>query len=405
MIGRRRRHPEDINCILQLIRTTSPDEQDQSDDPRDASTDSSKDVVTITREHGLKMTIRSEWVCEHAVQIARILPGGLEILGVYVLCDPLVFDGKLLGTLLTQLNSQPIPTLERRDADVLIQVDYGRIRAHQVSSGRLCSSQVQNSDCLHDLVEVRTTYDVSNALCDDEIAHPSKDTASSFDVVEEAIRSEVRGRAQQCRFSNLISGQSMGELVRYHIKRGGLDHVPVVLSGPVMTGKRATLDCRAFVFEDERLEDALDAMKTDIELTLRARMDILKDVQDILDASTSKLTPSMAPSTSRPSMTAWLSWPQVPSRAFFGWKRGGGAYCDYIFPGEGAHEVLQRLRRLVGPYMVDARRFSAAERAPSLPTPAAPAKHASSLGALLMKCNVMLLGTIACALIAILSYL
>ena len=380
VIGRRRQRPERANCILQLIRSPVVEPVEQP----------------VERRPSWNVGACPEEVCGHAVQIARILPGGLEILGCYALCDSSAFDLQLMCSLLKGINAVRSSAFNQQDADVLVHVDYGRIRIRQVSGGRVLSSPALHADLLLEVFEVRVRYDVSGTLCDDDILHPMK-KAAACDVIEEAIASEMR-RARQGVIRG--DGQSMEDLVREHIKRGGEDHVPIDLMLPEAPSCRATLDCRAYLFRGETLSDALEAIQTDIELTLCARMHILREVDEFVaevrGAEGAKAT-----------MAAWLSWPTRPARGFFRWKRGGGAYCGYMLSsneGEGAHEVLERLRELVGPGIVDARRFSSTEVVCPTQMAARRTKSTSTLGELLTRCNVMLLGTIACAMLLVLSF-
>ncbi len=384
VIGRRRRRPERANCILQLIRTPA--------DPADPA-------EPVGQWSSSKAGGRPEEVCGHAMQVARILPGGLEILGCYVLCDPSGFDMKMMCSLLKSINAVRGAAFNQQDADVLVHVEYGRIRVRHVSDGRVRSSPTHNADLLHELFEVRVRYDVSGSLCDDDISHPIK-KAAPCDVVENAIGSEMR-RARQG-VVRADDQSSMEDLVREQIKRGGEDHVSIDLVLPEAPDCRAALDCRAYLFRGETFSDALEAIQTDIELTLRARMHILKEVEELV-AEVGGVEGAKA------TTGAWLKWPRSPARGFFSWKRGGGAYCGYMLSpngGEGAHEVLERLRELVGPGIVDARRFSSTEVGPSqVPAPAARAKRTRTLGTLLSRCNMMLLGTLACAMLLLLSFI
>ncbi len=389
VIGRRRRRPQRGNCILQLIRTPA--------DMAEPVGQRSSSNVNVN----VNVNVCPEEVCAHAAQVARILPGGLEILGCYALCDPAAFDLKRMCSLLKSINAVCGVAFNRQDADVLVHVEYGRIRVRQVSDGRVRSSQGHHADLLHEMFEVRVRYDVSGRLLDEDISHPMK-KAAACDVVERAIDTELcRARQGLVRAANQ---SSMDDLVREQIKRGGEDHVSIDLILPEAPACRAMLDCRAYLFEGETFSDALEAIQTDVELTLRARMHILKEVEELV----AEVRGAEAASAT---IAAWLKWPGIPARGFYRWKRGGGAYCGYMLSpngSEGAHEVLERLRELVGPGIVDARRFSSAEmRTPPLypATPPARAKRMRTLGTLLTRCNVMLLGTLACAVMVLLSFL
>ena len=378
----------------------------------------SKRTNPQTKQTTRGLDLPETWICEHACQVTRILPGGLSVLGLYVLCDAQAFDVAALSRVLKRINAA---TIERHaDASLLLHVDVSRgtLAAKESIEGRYWSCQVQNSSLISDLVELRAQYALDTAL------DLGSDKAVLSDAIEDLICHEMETRVRHC----VVQGGAvpMEQLVLEHVKRGGLDHVPLRMlvpagrhgGGPPALGMdavhrsgtytpkgrmeiRGNLDCRAFVFAQETLEDGLEALKADVELTLRSRLDILMEAAEMAEkAEGKKGHPLMN------SMAAVGGYrPQFPSRAFMRWKLGGGCYCDYVFQGEGVHDVLERLRELVGPGVVDARSYSCVERLVDTEE-GSNAKLAGSLSgsrlrSMLTRCNVMLVGTVACALLAV----
>ncbi len=203
----------------------------------------------------------AESVCLHALEVARILPGGLNILGVFAVCSPEVCVVKGLGSLLEKINAP--------SATLLVHVDARRGTIRVSEHGTNHAYRVQNTDLLHELVEVRSVYRFVGGRGVEGRAENAEETLG--DVIRRRIVRELDQRVSQLMIAE--KGQALGELVKEHVRRGGLDHVPLHLFALDSKGVEAApnaaagsvvdafvpdmnLTCRAYVFERETIEDA-----------------------------------------------------------------------------------------------------------------------------------------------------
>jgi len=200
----------------------------------------------------------AESVCLHALEVARILPGGLDILGVFAVCSPEVSVVKGLGSLLEKINAP--------SATLLVHVDArrGTIRVSEYGTNQ--AYRVQNTDLLHQLVEVRSVYRFVGGRGVEGRAENAEETLG--DVIRRRIVRELDQRVSQLMIAE--KGQALDELVKEHVRKGGLDHVPLHLfaldskgapnaaAGSVVDAfvPDMHLTCRAYVFERETIEDA-----------------------------------------------------------------------------------------------------------------------------------------------------
>ncbi|GLI61311.1 hypothetical protein VaNZ11_003666 [Volvox africanus] len=71
---------------------------------------------------GVAVTLDIDWISEHAMQVARMLPGGLSVLGIYVFCPDAAYNTAVpqLCTLLVSLAAFCLPKLAGGDAHLLL---------------------------------------------------------------------------------------------------------------------------------------------------------------------------------------------------------------------------------------------------------------------------------------------
>ena len=417
--------------ILQLVRT--PDENEGV---------SSLRVVSRGKEQ-FHLDVDVEWVCEHACQLARILPGGLSILGLYVLCDARAFSPKSFEGLLKLMNSQIIAAGSSH-ASIVIHIDSvrGVLSAKEQDGSLFKPCEVQNSSLLTEMVEFRCTYplELSLDMCNDK--------GIVSELIDDLITFEVKNRIQpMCilpKGDNLISSEQM---VARYIKRDGLDHVPVSLMTPCtvqgppalgvssssgahgekMSGtyvKRAhfsfkgAMECRGYILKSEDIQDAVDALKQDVEISLRARLEILVEAAEMATEALQarqKNAPSSSSSGKEKkakhplldSLSSIGSYePQFPQRAFLRWKQSVCCYCDYIVEGDGVTEALGRIRELVGHGIVDGTTYHCSEKiANESNVRKTTQRKGLALCALFSSCNIMVALPIIIAIIAMLYVL
>lgn len=372
----------------------------------------------------------TEWISEHACQLGRILPGGLCVLGVYVFCESAAFQGSqsALTGLLAQIENSTMLG-KKESIRLVVHVDAGRgvlsAKEKDGSSSTLKPCDVKNSSLLTEMVEVQCLYplNVRVDICSDK--------SLLCDLINELITYEVEQRVGKA--LPLLHGkipESQESMIR-DMKREGFDHIPLEflipvsrcgvpavgvkkahkteLSGTYYSKGQFTLtgnvECRAYVFNREKVEDTIGAVKEDIESSLRSRLEVLVEAAEMATEVMEQQQARTGAKDNKPSdishkhplldnighVGAYI--PQFPQRAFLKWKMGACTYCDYIVQGDGVSEALHRIRELVGPGRVDARTFHCSEKA--LDTVGTPKKKPSQgvLARLMASCNIMLTGT------------
>lgn len=422
------------DSILQLVRT--PDEEEGTSSLR----------VIGQGKGQLSLDVDTEWVCEHACQVARILPGGLSVLGVYVLCDARAFNAKSLEGLLKRINSDML-TVRSDRVSLVLHVDATRaiLSAKECDGSVVKPCEIQNSSLLTEMVEFRCNYPLE--LCLDSCS--DKEIVS--ELIEDLIQFEAKNRIQPARAEPNRDGlTSIEQMIARYIKRDGLDHIsvsmllPYSVRGPPALGVspastrgtqgehvsgtyvprarfafRGVMESRAYVFKTEDFDDAILALKQDLELSLRARLDVLVEAAEMATEALSRgqqknrvpSPPGQVAETKHPLLNTISSIgsyePQFPQRAFLKWKKGVCTYCDYIVEGDGVSEALDRIRELVGHGVVDGTTYHCSEtirhNSGGLQK-VGTGKTCPPLCGLrtMFSCNIMLAGTVVVAILAML---
>ncbi len=406
---------------------------------------------------GGKLTLDEEWIVEHAAQAARTLPGGLDILGIYILCDDKTFQsgqGVILNALkkVNQEISSPAASATGSAAAPLLALHIdsitAKIAAREVSGASLRMCEVKPSSLVANMVEVQCQYRVDlkvNLVGGKQRLH---------DAIKDAVawQSEHRVKASIAVIDNKIPDTSQ-QIVDV-LKNGGsslsmelltpISTPPATLAAvgangtdlppSATTGKgeyqrqaefalAGELDCRAFVHKREPLSAAIEAIKGDVERTLLTRMDILveaaqmatDEAQARFDAATARdLKSGKPPSTQgaqAPKHPLLLRVagvdaykPTFPRRAFLKWKQSSCcSFCDYIVEGEGMSEAVQRVQELMGADSVDPSTFQCEEKLAAgviAGTAGAAGGRRSKSGNSGFECNVATAGAVSVALVA-----
>ena len=418
VVGRRR---EDATCILQILETPTP-----SDGTTPIATISSVSTRSPTSFRLDVPDSAARSVCAHARSVARILPGGIHIIGVFAFCDAQAFDVKALATLLKQINAA---TVDPVDGDVIVHIVARRGTIPVLpspSQDPQTSYNVQNTDLLHELVEVRTTYRCCFLPDSMSRERESKGKTVVADVLQGMITREVKQRVNELRVAE--KGQSLHNLMTSYVKRAGLDHVPLHLFSvdatptplaqdihSLLNVQPMNISCRAFVFLTETVDDAHAELRRDIEVSLKARLEAMIDRASAPPSASSSTHPLLREVSSLdvPYRPCW------PRRCFFDWRRGGGAFCHHVFRGDASkHEALEHIRHLVGSGVVDGRSWTCEERLPveeacDIDDKEDTEDHGegrregrrggSSIREFLARCFLMVVGAVVCAVLAILA--
>lgn len=401
-----------------------------------------------------KLTLDEEWIVEHAAQAARTLPGGLDILGIYILCDDKTFQagqGIVINVLkkVNQENSSSSTTAPAAIPLLALHIDSitAKIAAREVSGASLRMCEVKQSSLVANMVEAQCQFQVDLKV----------NLAGGKQRLHDAIRDAVTWQSEHRLHSSvaLINNEILdsSQQIVDVLKDGGsslslelltpLSMPPVMLAAvgtntstdlppSITTGKgeyqrqaefalEGALDCRAFVHKREPLSAAILAIKGDIERTLLTRIDILveaaqmatDEAQARFDAATARDLKAGKQPTSQGAQAPKhpllirvagvdVYKPTLPRRAFLRWTQGGCSFCDYVVEGEGMNEAVQRVQELMGADSVNPSTFQCEEKlaAGVLLSRGAGAGRSKRGGNSGFECNVATAGAISVALLA-----
>jgi len=431
LVGRRTANKD---FILQLVRTPEEEEGDAALRLLDSSFQSSG-TRKGSNKSNKKIKLDNEWIVEHACQLARILPGGLSVLGVYVACtsEPFQNSQAEFMALLKEINKE-LPTVigsKPIEADILIHLDSLKavLTGKELADSGFKPCNLKNSSLLTDMVEIQCKYDLDLDI------DMSDDKQILGDVFQGAINWEVEHRVKPAVPLLLGHVPSSQEQLVDIIHREGLSFIEIDLMKPVsgqglptvpylatkiakpksgvLSSKggirfEGLMECRAYVHRRESVSCAVESIKQDIEMSLRSRLEILMEAAEMATEAMERERKSPHAKTKHPLLDNASKCgsykPHFPRRAFLKWRVGVCCYCDFIVEGDGLSEALHRIRELVGEGKVDATTFQCKEAARQpQEMPSSKDKKHKSIGKAfaLPSCNIMLLGTVIAATLGI----
>jgi hypothetical protein len=360
-----------------------------------------------------KLTLDEEWIVEHAAQAARTLPGGLDILGIYILCDEKTFQAGQ-GVIINSLKkiNQEISSLTATAAAIpllALHIDSitAKIVAREVSGASLRMCEVKPSNLVANMVEAQCQFQVDlkvnlgggkqrlhDAIRDAVIWQTEHRLHSSVALINDQILDssqqivDVLKNGGNCLSLELLTPLSMPPVTLAAVGTNtSTDLPPSITSGKGEYQRQAefaltgALDCRAFVHKREPLSAAINAIKGDVERTLLTRIDILveaaqmatDEAQARFNATTARDLKSGKQPTSQGAQAPKhpllirvagvdVYKPTFPRRAFLKWAQGGCSFCDYIVEGEGMSEAVQRVQELMGADSVNPSTFQCEEK-------------------------------------------
>jgi len=401
-----------------------------------------------------KLTLDEEWIVEHAAQAARTLPGGLDILGIYILCGDKTFQagqGVIINALkkVNQEISSSLTAAAAATPLLALHIDSttAKIAVREVSGASLRMCEVKPSSLVANFVEAQCQFQV------DLKVNLAGIKQRLHDAIRDAVtwQSEHRLHSSVALIDNKILDPS--QQVVDVLKNGGnslslelltpLNMPPVTLSAvgtntttdlppSITSGKgeyqrqaefalEGALDCRAFVHKREPLSAAINAIKGDVERTLLARIDILVEAAQMAtdeaqarfnaatarDLKSGKQPTSQGAQAPKHPLLIRLAGvdaykPTFPRRAFLKWTQGGCSFCDYLVEGEGMSEAVQRVQELMGADSVNPSTFQCEEKlaAGVLTGKGAGAGGSKRGGNSAFECNVATVGAVSVALLA-----
>ena len=412
-----------------------------------------------------KIVLDEDLIVEHAALAAHTLPGGLDVIGVYILCDEKTFQAghgvvinvlKKVGKEIKSSSSTSVAT----SALLVLHIDAitAKVSVRELAGAVLKPCEVKQSALLSNMVAIKCPFSVNlhvnlagngkqsfqRALCDAIRWHTEHVVSPAITLLNNQPMAAGNGAQPVTDLLQPQTGCGQNSLsVELLPPIGqGLPPTPAAIStSPLLSSApgrgeytrwasftlQGEIDCRAYVHKREPMSAAISALKFDVERTLLARLDVLVEAADSAtavakaqyDAAVSRdyrsgKPPSQAQLPRHPLM---LKVDQVdsyspvfPRRTFLEWSRGGCCFCDYIVEGEGMSDVVQRMQSLMGEESVVAASFQCEEKAAvgagAAALLAAGRKKKGRGGGLpsagsLLGCNAVTLGAAAVAVVAI----
>lgn len=342
------------SCLLQCIKCP---EQDGKPPIQMKNTSDKK------RVDNKALILDGDWIVEHAIQVCRLLPGGIHVMGLYFLIDEAALNSSnfLIISLLKNLMSECI---EASCSGCLVYVNS---RSRKPAVKELASvSCMSLSHCETKVVDVRSQFVSIDCFYQLQTKiYMENDQKKLKDSIKDAVHYDIETRVAS---SIGVLGDEMAtesESIQDFLVHSGKGSV-ISLVGPFQKSSIpakgvgntqqvrvkihsigdvalcGTIHGRALVHKRETAVAAIDALKADLKDTLLCRLAALCELDELThgEGLDSLFEQQLNALQSRQEIT-------LPRRVFV---LGSSplCYCDYIMEGEREEAVLERLQELVG---------------------------------------------------------
>lgn len=332
------------------------------------------------------------WVCEHAHQVARMLPGGLSVLGAYLFAPDSGYQSAVtsLCGILEGIAGASTAAVPGAAADVLLLHASSTNRklalrsasaASALSSSSLSPCELKVVPCCSNLIGVSCKHQVDISLplpCGGAALqhHLQKllnreaqrlqhcmcvvggcEVPSDSAPLQEALPQSSKEAAVEVQLycTNFSAGSTSGRREPQAAEVQGFARLRGCIQGLAYVGKR------------EPFGRAVAALKADIQATLHTRVLLLLEEADMLEGdgalgaevggggepNPQQQQQQQEVATSRSEHALLRSGPhgkscavQLPRRALFEWQQGL-TFCDHMLADETADGVADRARELL----------------------------------------------------------
>ena len=339
------------------------------------------------------LDVDEDWIVEHATQVSRMLPGGVDVVGTYAFASDAAFKtasaaltsatveiaraANAVGVPATRSHHQRadhrlvlhlssttrkrtlrrcvVPTSRSAPIEPTAPVEHatGRVASQMVRIDarheihlRLDGTDVADGTDLRDIaarvVEAEATrVAASEALLAGEFRKPDDVVAA----VAEAANADTVDGARRVEAILLCPPRSTA--IATSEDRGG-DRLSgrATLRGDRLSGRarlRGAVSARAYAYGRESVARAVAHLKSDIIASLRARLDLLVDEAERDDGDTANGVSPRPLAEGAPRNAAEV---RLPRRAWVRWREGC-AVCDYLVDGETAADVVERCEEVL----------------------------------------------------------
>ncbi|KAL8575715.1 hypothetical protein ACOMHN_055904 [Nucella lapillus] len=316
------------------------------------------------------------WVATHAKQVTRMLPGGLDVVGIFVIAPSHILkDGQAkLRQMLFAVHKAVAKTMsvlmpEAVSDRILLQIDSLSSKvvcssfdtSNQKSSSRPAEWRVSGSTrwlCLQSPVALDVLMPQVDQAPHHTLLKSIQHAIGPFcqSIIESVtlISGEVRdGNEMLATFPEGKKGKAKDKDVKvkdtYHVdfllpmcgseiaepavrECGSEIAEPAVREVRKLMSVRGIITCRAFVHWKATVTDAVQAIKTDVVRSLCSRSELLSEDLELTDEISS------------------LEFRQLydtPVRVFTAANASGAQICDYVFQDEKPEEVIDRMHELL----------------------------------------------------------
>ncbi|PVD21934.1 hypothetical protein C0Q70_17737 [Pomacea canaliculata] len=349
--------------VLRLARTPDPAEDEACEESEDSGMQSSKELKEPSPRPASLSDAEDKWVATHAKQVTRMLPGGLNVIGIFAIAPAKMLkdsQGKLreLAFAAQRAVTKNMPALPADSIGdrIILQVD-------KISSKILCSS-IDVSDLKSTMRPAEWKYQsfptrwIRLDACisiDQSFSVPAETKHMPLlKEIQQAIspfckdiwRSTAMVNGEIRDFHELLIGEDAKKKgkgrdadhcpresfkVDFMMPLSGSDNIldPKVIEAKELVSVRGIIVCRAFVNRKSSVQDGLEAIKTDVVRNLCARCELLCEDIEVVGE-----------------LTETRQLFDAPVRVFAPVAESGVDLCDYMFQDEKTEEVLERIKEL-----------------------------------------------------------
>ncbi|KAL4424038.1 hypothetical protein ABPG75_001339 [Micractinium tetrahymenae] len=343
---------------------------------------------------GAGLQLDEDWVLEHAAMLERILPGGLDIVGFYVLCPAAAFVGAAAALAgLVCAASKELSGARDLPSLLVLHMDSvtGALTLREAGFGQLRPADVKLAGVADQMVTLQSRCELDLHL---PVTDGQQELQAAFQAATDAAATRLRGAlgliggrlaGPDVQLADLAAGGSSGPIsvelllqpassLAFCTAAGGkagsgLLHGRAEGSAAGGVALAGALDCRACVHRREPAAAAVDALRADIKRSLQARMDALLDAAEQQEEAAAAeqqaqqaqqrggaggaAAPPAAPPPQHPLFVPAGSAGKplavsLPCRAFVASAAAGRVpYSDYLFEGESSQAMLGRLQMLL----------------------------------------------------------
>ncbi|KAK2143606.1 hypothetical protein LSH36_826g00020 [Paralvinella palmiformis] len=277
------------------------------------------DGFKVTKEETLD-TVDESWIVTHAKQVTRMLPGGLDILGIFASAPPDVM--KNIQAKLRQSAARPADWKYQRFADKMHRLETKLSVNCFIPVSNTSLSQSLQKQILHGIKPFCNKIQNSIATIDNQIA------VGDEMLVPVQSGTGKKGRKHQEEQTGKNFQVQLFEVMN-PIKKEDLGPPQLVKCGAKLS-INGTVICVAFVHSKATKAEAIKALKVDVLRSLVSRCQLL--CEDFLQTEEEQDTKVLY---------------ETPLRVFAPLGDSTVQLCDYMFPDETNNDVVDRFKELL----------------------------------------------------------